>query len=182
MLNDQIGVAEAKYAEELRCLATLLVVWLLRDNRIVVSARARSDAKRSTQRLNKLLDGLAESLAFQLRDSTYPAASPGPAPVPVPVGEEHGLPLGADCDLVLEARAAGARTFVTRDRPVLRQTMLTGPPIQICATSDLAHEPVTSRVAPMAGGLCHGQGYPYRNTITLAPDWWGPLFAHFEDE
>ncbi|MFC7501534.1 hypothetical protein ACOACQ_03370 [Nocardioides sp. CPCC 206347] len=182
MLNDEIGVAEAKYAEELRCLATLLNLWMLRDIRFVVTPRARSDAKRSIPGFDEMIDGLAESLAFQFGDWTYPAPSNEPAPPPV--GDEHGLPPGADRDLVLEAQAAGAHTFVTRDRRVLRRTVLTGPPMRICAPSDLADELVTSGVGLMAGGLCEEQGCPYGNTMTPAPDIgkWGPLFAHFEDE
>jgi len=182
MLNDEIGVAEAKYAEELRCLATLLDLWMLRDIRFVVTPRARSDAKRSIPGFDEMIDGLAKSLAFQFGDWTYPAPSNRPAPPPV--GDEHGLPLGADRDLVLEAQAAGAHTFVTRDRRVLRRTVLTGPSMRICAPSDLAEELVTSGIGLMAGGLCEEQGCPYGNTRTPAPDIgkWGPLFAHFEDE
>lgn len=182
MLNDDIGVAEEKYAGELQCLATLLNLWMLRDIRFVATPRARSDAKRAMPSFDRIIDGLAESLAFQYGDWTYPAPSNGPA-LP-PVGDEQGLPLGADRDLVLEAQAAGAHVFMTRDRQVLRRALLTGPPMRICAPSDLAEELVAYGVGLMSGGLCGEQGCPYGDTTTLAPDMgkWGPLFAHFDGE
>jgi hypothetical protein len=182
MLNDDIQVADEKYAEELQCLGTLLNLWMLRDIRFVVTPRARTDAKRDLPGFDRLIDGLAESLAFQYGDWSYPAPQNGPRPSLV--GGEHGLPEGADRDLVLEAQAVGAQVFLTRDRRVLRQAALTGPAMRIWAPSELADDLVIAGVEPMRGGTCGAPGCPYGDSMLLLPDIgkWGPLLAHFEDE
>ena len=71
------------------------------------------------------IDALANCLAFQLGDWGTLAPSEGPAPVPI--GDETGLPPGADHDLVLQAQAVRAHVFLTRDERVLSKTVLTGP-------------------------------------------------------
>lgn len=182
MLNDDIQITEEKYAEQLQCLGTLLNLWLLRDIRYVVTRRALTDAKRGTPEFGKLVDGLAESLAFQYGDWTNPAPQNGPTLRPV--GDEQGLPDGADRDLVLEAQAIGAHVFLTRDSKVVRGAMLAGPTMRVCRPSDLADELVIAGVEPMRGGTCGAPLCPYGDSMLPAPDMgkWGPLFAHFEDE
>lgn len=182
LLDEDLQVTEAKYAEELHCLGTLLNLWMLRDIRFVVTPRARTDAKRDMPGFDGMIDGLAEALAFQYGDWTVPAPSHGPDLLPV--GDEHGLPDGADRDLVLEAQAAGAHVFVTRDGQVLRRAALTGPPMRIWAPSDLADELLRSGVGLIGGGLCGAPECPYTESMVPAPDMgkWGPLFACFQDE
>jgi hypothetical protein len=182
LLSDDVRVTEAKYAEELRCLGTLLNLWMLRDIRFVATPRARTDAKRDMPGFDGMIDGLAEALAFQYGDWTIPAPSHGPALLPV--GDEHGLPDGADRDLVLEAQAVDAHVFVTRDGRVLRRAALTGPPMRIWAPSDLADELIASGVGLIGGGLCGQPECPYTDSMTPAPDMgkWGALFACFQDE
>lgn len=181
LLVDEISVIEEKYAEELESLGTLLNLWMLRDIRFVVTPRARSDARRSAPGFEALIDGLAESLAFQFGDWTVAAPSSGPRLVPV--GEELGLPDSADRDLVLEAQSAGAHVFLTRDRRVLRNTSLTGPALRVLAPSEVADELVIAGVSPFAGGTCSEPNCPYRDLDIPAPDIgkWGGLFSHFDE-
>jgi hypothetical protein len=179
LLNDEISVTEEKYAEELESLGTLLNLWMLRDIRFVVTPRARSDARRWAPGFSALIDGLAESLAFQFGDWTVTAPSSGPRLVPV--GEEWGLPDSADRDLVLEAQAAGVHIFLTRDRRLLRRTNLTGPAMRVLAPSEVADELAIAGVSPFAGGTCSEPNCPYRDPDIPAPDIgkWDGLFSHF---
>lgn len=182
MLNDEISVTEERYAEELESLGTLLKLWMLRDIRFVVTPRARrSDARRSVPGFAALIDGLAESLAFQVGDWTVAAPSSGPKLVPV--GEELGLPDSADRDLVLEAQSPGVHVFLTRDRRVLRRTNLTGPAMRVLAPSEVADELVVAGVSPFAGGICSEPSCPNRDPDIPAPDIgkWGGLFSHLDE-
>ena len=116
--------------EDLVGMMSLLNIWLLRDIRFVVTPRSLSDAKTVNQRfLDRRLpaiEAIASSLEFQFGDWTVTA--PSYAGAPAPVGKETGLPPGADRDLVLEAQAAGAHVFLTRDRPLLNRVALQGRP------------------------------------------------------
>lgn len=179
--DDEILVAEERYAEELRCLGRLLNLWMLGDIRFVVTPRARTDAKRNLPGFDALIHGLAHSLAFQHGDWSYPAPQNGPT-LPT-IGDERGLPDPADRDLVLEAQTAGAHVFLTCDRRVLRRAVLTGRSMRVCAHSDVADDLVIRGVELIGGGTCGALGYPYQVTMVPAPDMgeWGPLLAHFED-
>ena len=99
------------------------------------------------------------------------------------LGDEHGLPDGPDRDLVLEAQGAGAHAFMTRDRRVIRRTVLAGPPMLVRAPSYFAAELQQSGVSPSGGGVCGQEACPYVEPRLPAPDIgkWGPLFAHFDD-
>lgn len=180
MLNEDIQVTEGRYAEELASLGVLLNLWMLRDIRFVVTPRARTDAKRGAPEFDKLIDGLAESLAFQLGDWTHLA--PQDSPAAPTVGDELGLSHGADRDLVLEAQGSGTHVFLTSDRKVVRRATLTGPRMRVCTPSELADDLVVAGVEPMRGGTCGNFGCPYLDAMLLAPDIgkWAPLFTHFE--
>ena len=181
LLNDEISVTEEKYAEELYGLGTLLNLWMLRDIRFVVTPRARRDAKRSAPGFGALIDGLAESLAFQYGDWTVDA--PSSWSKLAPLGEELGLPDSADRDLVLEAQSACVHVFLTRDRRVLRRTILTGPALRVMAPSEVADDLVIAGVSPFAGGTCSEPDCPYSDPEIPAPDIgkWGGLFSQFLD-
>ncbi|CCH72693.1 hypothetical protein BN11_190003 [Nostocoides australiense Ben110] len=182
LLDGDVRAEEEKYAEELTSLGTLLNLWMLRDIRFVATPRSRTDAKRKMPGFDSVIEGLAEAVAFQYGDWTFPAPSHGPDLLPV--GDEHGLPDGADRDLVLEAQTAGAHVFLTRDGRVLRRAALTGPAMRVWAPSELADELVLSGVGLIGGGLCGEPECPYTESMIPAPDMgkWGPLFACFQDD
>lgn len=181
LLNGEVpdGVDE-KYATDLGSLADLLELWLIRDIRFVVTPRSLTDAKRVSKRfLDRRLPAIraiAESLAFQLGDWTYPAPS---AHSPRRLGDDSGLPDGADRDLVLEAQAVGAHVFLTRDRLVEERVSLSGPRMAVAAPSWLATELVNAGVQLFYGGTCAGPACPYYGWSLLAPDMgkWGGLLS-----
>jgi hypothetical protein len=171
LLNGDLPAGiDAKYADDLAGLADVLNLWLLRDIRLVVTPRSLTDAKRLNHRFIDqhlpAIEAIAESLAFQLGDWTYPAPSERQEPH---VGTETGLPPGADRDLVLEAQAVGAHVFLTRDRRVLRRVSLSGPPMEVAPPAWLAGELVSAGVQPTFGGTCGHDACPYKGAM-LAPD------------
>lgn len=183
LLGDQVPDVESSYAANLAGLADLLHLWLLRDIRLVVTPRSRTDAKRVTQEfLDKHLpriQAVVDSLAFQLGDWTFIPPSDGDPPTPV--GHESGLPDSADRDLVLEAQAVGVHVFLTRDDRIIRRTKVSGPILAIRSPRDLGDELVGAGVTPFSGGTCGSDDCPYRDWAFLAPDTgkWGPLMALF---
>ncbi|MGW0412198.1 hypothetical protein ACWERI_04545 [Streptomyces collinus] len=170
-LPDEVG-ADTTYAKELEGLADVLNVWLMRDIRFVVTPRSKSDAKKVSERFLQRrlpsIEALAASLAFQLGDWTVPAPSHGPAPSPV--GEEQGLPEGADRDLVLEAQAIGAHVFLTRDRLVLDRTVLVGPQMVLLPPAELAARLTAAGIQLFLGGTCGRDECPYAGWPFPAPD------------
>lgn len=186
LLDDDLPDVDDVYAEDLAGLADLLNIWLLRDIRFVVTPRSLTDAKKLTQRfLDRRLpavDAVANSLAFQFGDWT--AKAPSHENAPVPVGEETGLPTGADRDLVLEAQAVGAHVFLTRDRLVLDRVSLFGPAMAVVRPHALAVELVRAGVEPFFGGTCGAEDCPYGDWAFPAPDMgkWGGLLSIFEEK
>jgi len=186
LLDDELPDVDDGYTKDLAGLADLLNLWLLRDIRFVVTPRSLTDAKRVTERfLDRRLpavEAIAESLAFQFGHWT--AAAPSYGDVPEFVGEETGLPDGADRQLVLEAQAIGAHVFLTRDRLVLHRVSLSGPAMAVMAPSALASELVGGGVQPLFGGTCGTEDCPYREWAMPAPDTgkWGGLLSIFEDQ
>lgn len=128
-----------------------------------------------------LVNGIANSLAFQWSDWNAPA--PSEQEKPVHVGAETGLPPGADRDLVLEAQAIGGHVFLTRDRLVLRRTRLTGPPIAILSPLGLACELADAGVELFHGGTCGSPACPYGDWPIPAPDLgkWNGLMPIIDD-
>ncbi|MFD5817806.1 hypothetical protein [Streptomyces sp. NPDC127038] len=179
-LPDEVE-ADAAYLEELDGLADILNVWLLRDIRFVVTPRSKTDAKKVSERFLERrlpsIEALAESLAFQMGDWTISAPSDGPAPTPV--GDESGLPEGADRDLVLEAQAIGAHVFLTRDRLVLDRTVLVGPAMALLSPAGLEAYLAAAGVQLFLGGTCGSDGCPYTGWPFPAPDMgkWGGLLS-----
>lgn len=179
-LPDEVE-ADTVYVEELNGLADLLNVWLLRDIRFVVTPRSKTDAKKVSERFLERrlpsIEALAESLAFQLGDWTVPLPSEGPTPTPV--GDENGLPEGADRDLVLEGQAIGAHVFLTRDRLVLERTLLVGPQMVLLSPAGLAASLTAAGIQLFMGGTCGGDGCPYTGWPLPAPDMgkWGGLLS-----
>ncbi|MDO5676802.1 MAG: hypothetical protein Q4G35_04760 [Propionibacteriaceae bacterium] len=180
LMDDDVRVSEARYAEELNCLGSLLDLWMLRDIRFVTTRRAGTDAKRGMTGFQDVIEGLAEAIAFQYADWGFPAPSRSD---PNSVGDERGLPDGADRDLLLEAQAVGAHVFLTRDHKVLRRAAMTGPRLRIAAPSGLVEELHRSGVTMLGGGLCSEPDCPHALTTPLLPDIgkWGPLLACFQD-
>lgn len=180
LLNGDVPAeVDAQYARDLAGLADILNLWLLRDIRFVVTPRSLTDAKRMSQRF---LDGrlpaveaIAQSLAFQFGDWTYPPPSER---AERRLGAEKGLPAGADRDLVLEAQAIGAHVFLTRDQLVLKRVSLSGPRMAVVSPAWLAGELVRAGVQPFMGGTCGGNACPYRAEMP-APDMgkWGGLLS-----
>ncbi len=186
LLNDDLPDVEDAYAENLAGLTEILNLWLLRDIRFVVTPRSLTDAKKLTQRfLDRRLpavEGIARSLQFQFGDWT--AAAPSHGGGPRARGEETGLPVGADRELVLEAQAVGAHVFLTRDQLVLDRVSLTGPVMAIVTPRALAAELLGAGVQPFFGGTCGAEDCPYADWSLLAPDVgkWGGLLSVFEEE
>jgi hypothetical protein len=186
LLNGDLPEVEDTYAADLAGLADLLNLWLLRDIRFVVTPRSLTDAKQVTPRfLDRRLpavEAIATSLAFQFGDWTVSA--PSHTDAPAPVGEETGLPDGADRELVLEAQAVGAHVFLTRDRRVLDRVALSGPAMVVAAPRALADELIGLGVEPFVGGTCGAEDCPYTEWPFLAPDTgkWGGLLSIFEEE
>lgn len=186
LLEDDLPDVADDYAEDLAGLANLVNLWLLRDIRFVVTPRSLTDAKKVTQRfLDRRLpavEAIAASLAFQLGDWSAPAPSRGEPPAPV--GDETGLPNGADRDLVLEAQAVGAHVFLTRDRRVLDRVALTGPALAVVTPRALVMELVEAGVEPFSGGTCSAESCPYGGWPLPAPDTgkWGGLLSIFNGQ
>lgn len=186
LLNEDPLDVDDAYAEDLSGLGDLLNLWLLRDIRFVVTPRSLTDAKKVTQRFRErrlpAVDAIANSLAFQVGDWTAPAPSQGDTPASV--GEETGLPDGADRELVLEAQAFGAHVFLTRDRLVLDRVALSGPAMAVVRPHALAVELVRAGVQPLLGGTCGASNCPYGDWPFPAPDMgkWGGLLSVFEAE
>lgn len=186
LLNDELPDVDETYARNLMGLMSLLNIWFLRDIRFVVTPRSLSDATTVNQRfLDRRLpavEAIASSLAFQFGDWTVMA--PSYAGAPAPVGEETGLPPGADRDLVLEAQAVGAHVFLTRDRPLLNRVSLSRPTMLIVAPHIIADQLQSAGVTPISGGTCGAENCPYRDWPLVAPDMgkWGGLLSMFEDK
>lgn len=185
LLNDDLPDVDDAYAGNLAGLTELLNLWLLRDIRFVVTPRSLTDAKKLTQRfLDRRLpavEAIAESLAFQFGDWTATAPSHGKAPATV--GEETGLPDGADRDLIVEAQAVGAHAFLTRDQLVLKQVSLSGPAMAVIAPRALAVVLVGAGAQPFFGGTCGAADCPYGDWPLPAPDMgkWSGLLSIFEE-
>lgn len=182
VLNGEVPAkVDAEYANDLAGLGDILNLWLLRDIRFVVTPRSLTDAKRLSQRfIDRRLhtvEAIAESLAFQFGDWTYP---PPTEWLGRHLGTETGLPLGADRDLVLEAQAVGAHVFLTRDKLVIKRVSLSGPPMAVVPPAWLADELVSAGVQPFLGGTCGGNACPYKGSMP-APDTgkWGGLLSIF---
>lgn len=184
LMNDEPlpeGVADdGDYSGQLYALADLVNLWMMRDIRFIVTPRSKTDAKKVTPeflaRRLPAIDALADSLAFQLGD--WVSLAPSERTAVHAVGEETGLPDGADRDLVLEAQAIGAHVFLTRDRRVLERTALTGRPMALLSPRTLAGEFAAIDGLPLFGGVCAGVQCPYREWPYLGPDigkWQGLL-------
>jgi hypothetical protein len=173
---------DEQYARDLAGLADLVNLWLLRDIRFVVTASSLTDAKRITLRFLErrlpAVEAIAESLAFQLGDWNHPAPSEYQ---PRPVGDDSGLPDGADRDLVLEAQGLGAHVFLTRDRLVINRVSLTGPAMAVESPSWLAAVLGAANAQPFSGGTCGTAACPYVDWTLPAPDMgkWGGLLSIF---
>lgn len=185
LINGTVPDVDDAYGADLAGLADLLNLWLLRDIRFVLTPRSLTDAKKVTDsflgRRLPSVDAIAASLAFQLGDWTVSPPSAGDAPVPI--GAETGLPHGADRDLVLEAQAVGAHTFLTRDRLVLERVRLTRPTMSVIPPRRLADELVGAGVTPFFGGACCASDCPYGDGSMPAPDMgkWSGLLSIFEE-
>lgn len=186
LLNGNLPDVDVTYAEDLAGLTDLLNLWLLRDIRFVVTSRSLTDARKVTRRfLDRRLpavEAIANSLAVQ--DGDWTATAPSQGETPAPVGDEMGLPDGADRDLVLEAQAVGAHAFLTRDRLVLERVSLSGPAMAVVAPRALAVELIGAGVQPFFGGTCGAEDCPYADWPFPAPDMgkWGGLLSIFEEE
>lgn len=180
LLNgDEPTGVDAGYADELNALGTILDRWLLHDIRFIVTPRSLTDARRVSQRFldgrRPAVEALAQSLAYQLGDWSYVAPSYQSLSS---VGTEQGLPHGADRDLILEAQAAGAHVFCTRDRLVLERVYVTGPVIAVVPPTWLAHKFLATGVDSFGGGTCGASDCPYGSSMP-APDIgkWGGLLS-----
>lgn len=176
--DEPVGV-DLVYAEELAALGMIVDRWMLHDIRFIVTPRSLTDAKRMSQRFldnrGPAVESIAQSLAYQLGDWDYVAPSYQSLRM---IGKEKGLPKGADRDLVLEAQAAGAHVFLTRDRLVLQKASLTGPKIAIVPPTWLADELIIAGVGPFGGSTCGASACPYEGSLP-APDMgkWGGLLS-----
>ncbi|MEV6887466.1 type II toxin-antitoxin system VapC family toxin [Kribbella sp. NPDC051137] len=187
LLNDELPEVEEIYGRDLAGLSDLINLWMLRDIRFVVTPRSLTDAKRGVtprflERRLPAVQAIAESLAFQFGDWTV--TSPSYEGVRPAIGQEQGLSVGADRDLVLEAQAISAHVFLTRDREVLEKTRLSGPRLALLPPSLLADELVAGGVQPMWGGTCETADCPYDAWSMPAPDMgkWSGLFSIFEQQ
>ncbi|QGN34467.1 hypothetical protein [Microlunatus sp. Gsoil 973] len=172
------------YKGELLALGAIVDIWMLRDIRFIVTPRSRTDAKRLSERFlatrGPAVDALAQSLAFQCGDWSVPAPSEGSLPA---LGSVTGIPDGADRDLLLEAQAAGAHVFLTRDEQVITAASVEGPVLRILRPTGLADELVLGGVQLFAGGQCLAEDCPYAAFSIPAPDLgkWSGLLSIFEE-
>lgn len=179
----ELGV-QADYEKELLALGSIVEIWMLRDIRFIVTPTSRTDAKRLSERFlatrGPAVDALARSLAFQFGDWT--ALAPSETSMP-PLGSVTGIPSGADRDLLVEAQAAGAHVFLTRDEQVLTTASVEGPALRILRPTDLLGDLVMSGVELLSGGQCLADNCPYAAFDVLAPDLgkWDGLLSIFEE-
>ncbi|MFJ6004026.1 hypothetical protein [Arthrobacter sp. NPDC092385] len=184
LLNgDQITGLDAGYEEDLDGLARILDLWMVRDIRFIVTPRSLTDARKRTERFRvsqaPAVEAIAESLAFQVGNWDE-AVNMSPPPCSS-IGEEKGLPSGADRDLVLEAQAIGAHIFLTRDKRILTKTQLSGPKVGIMAPAAVAENFKSANVEIFSGGICALSDCPYTTWPLPFPDTgkWGPLLSIF---
>ncbi|MDQ0276428.1 hypothetical protein QO003_000731 [Arthrobacter silviterrae] len=181
--NGQIVDLEREYARNLEGLGTILNLWLVRDLRFVVTPRSLTDARRRTDRFlashAPAVEAIGEALAFQIGD--WGQRAPSNAPASPSIGQETGLPIGADRDLILEAQSVRAHIFLTRDKQVLKQARLSGPKLAIMTPAAVAELLVGSGVELFAGGTCTAHDCPYSGWPLPFPDIgkWGPLLSLF---
>lgn len=184
IFDDEVSVAEPKYAAELDSLGQLIDLWLLRDIRLIVTPRSYTDAKRVTEafssRRGPTIRALAQSLAFQLGDWVEDAPSEW-----LDLGahaDVRGLPDSADRDLVAEAVMVGAHIFLTRDAKLVANVHVPDGALRACLPSDLARELAAANVTHFSGGLCDDPECPYPAFDTPGPDTgkWTGLLSIFE--
>lgn len=182
--GDGFEEIEAVYRTELTSLGELLNLWLLRDIRFIVTPRSLTDARNRTEqfvdRQLPSIQAVAESLQFQSGD--WEAIPPPQAASPSSIGNVDGIPVGADRDLVLEGQAMGAHVFLTRDRRLLENAVLTGPLMRLLPPSALWRKLREAGVGLFAGGNCGAPDCPYGDWALPAPDLgkWGPFLSIFE--
>lgn len=182
--DDHIADLDEGYARDLNGLGQILNLWLGRDIRFIVTPRSLTDARKRTERFVNsqapAVEAITEALAFQLDDWEQPALSASHSRPSV--GDETGLPLGADRDLVLEAQSIGAHLFLTRDKRVLRRTQLSGPQLAIMSPAAVADIFRQKDVGLFAGGNCDSPDCPYGRWSLPFPDSgkWVPLLSLFD--
>jgi hypothetical protein len=183
LLNGDTPDVEDRYGEELEGLGGLIDLWLMRDIRFLLTPRVLSDGKGITSRQidqrEAAMRALTTALVFQ-RGTWNDVELPPQALVPI--GEETGLPHGADRDLVLEAQSLGAHVFLTRDRALARRVRLNGPVVSVLSPAILWDELVIAGVTHLSGGICQSGSCPYDAWPFVAPDMgrWGPFMSIFE--
>jgi hypothetical protein len=181
--DDPILDVDEGYARDLGGLGEILNLWLVRDIRFVVMPRSLSDARKRTERFRisqaPAVEAIAEALAFQFDDWDQPA--PWAESSGFSVGDETGLPYGADRDLVLEAQSMGAHIFLTRDKQVLKRAQLSGPRLEIVAPAAVAEFLGGADVDLFSGGTCASPDCPYCVWPLPFPDngKWVPLLSLF---
>lgn len=182
--GDHVPDHDQGYLRDLTGLGEILNVWLGRDIRFVVTPRSLTDARKCTERFRNsqapAVDALAEALVFQTEG--WNESAPWVAPPSPLVGDETGLPAGADRDLVLEAQAMGAHVFLTRDKRVLRRAQLSGPQLAIMSPAEFAGVLRNNDVNVYRGGTCGSQSCPYGRWSLPFPDTgkWSPLLSLFD--
>lgn len=184
--DDQIVGLDEGYLRDLSGLGEVLNLWLVRDIRFIVTPRSLTDARRRTERFVNsqapAIDAIAEALAFQLEECGQPAPSAwGSRPL---LGEETGLPIGADRDLVLEAQSMGAHVFLTRDKQVLIRAQLSGPRLAIMSPATLVDLLREQDIGILSGGTCESLDCPYAGWPLPFPDTgkWEPLLSLFHTD
>lgn len=143
------------YADELAALSDLLHIWLLHDVRFIVTPRSLTDAKKPnanfSARRGPSVQALADALAYQCGDWTVEPPSTVEKPR---LGQESGLADSADRDLVLEAQAAAAHVFLTRDAALIDGVKLSCPQVRVTRPSALAGLLVQAGVVTVGGETC----------------------------
>lgn len=181
--DDPIVDLDEGYARDLSGLGEILNLWLVRDIRFVVTPRSLTDARKRTERFLSsqapAVEAITEALAFQLGD--WDQAAPSAKPSRASVGDETGLPNGADRDLVLEAQSTGAHIFLTRDKQVLKRTQLSGPRLAIMAPAAVAEFLTGENMDLFSVGTCSSPDCPYYSWPLPLPDngKWVPLLNLF---
>lgn len=184
--DDQIVDIDEGYARDLGGLGEILDLWLVRDIRFIVTRRSLGDARRRTERFltsqAPTVDAIARALAFQFGDWDQPAPSAWTSRPSI--GDETGLPMGADRDLVLEAQSVGAHIFLTRDKRVRKRARLTGPQLSLLAPADFVDIIREKDVGVFSGGNCDSPNCPYARWPLPLPDSgkWVPLLSLFQTE
>lgn len=178
-------VTDDQYLTELFGLADLLELWMMRDIRLVVTPRSKTNAKKASRQPSwcdafRLSTRSPRALPSKWATGDSPLRQKRKQSIPPATSAVSQAALTAICFL---RRRRSVHAFLTRDTRVLEQAELTGPTVAILSPRNLADRLAAADVSIFFGGVCGGNDCPYAHWEILAPDTgnWSGLLTIFDD-